>query len=112
MPSFNPTDLWKAALHTRAKIEIVSGYLYTWFEILGRTSSVTRLVYIDGFAGPGEYTNAPIGSPVAALNQAIRVLAPAVSALRSKELLFHFIEIVRRDGRLRRFKQESSEGRV
>jgi three-Cys-motif partner protein len=92
MPSFKPKGLWEAAPHTRAKIEIVSRYLYLWFEILGRTKKINRLVYIDGFAGPGEYTNLPIGSPVAVLNQAKRALFNADSPLRSKELRFHFIE--------------------
>lgn len=47
-------------------------YLFQWFSILG-TSTLFRgkdLWYIDGFAGPGEYTNHPIGSPNAALDAA------------------------------------------
>jgi len=35
--------------------KIVSRNLRSWLEILGRTRSITRLVYIDGFAGPGAY---------------------------------------------------------
>jgi three-Cys-motif partner protein len=92
MASFRPKTLWAAAPHTCAKIAIVSGYLYPWFQILGRAQNVTRLVYIDGFAGPGEYTNVSIGSPIAALNEAKKGLFNAASPLRSKELHFHFIE--------------------
>lgn len=92
MPSFKPKGLWESAPHTRAKIEIVSRYLYTWFEILGRARNTTRLVYIDGFTGPGEYTNISIGSPIAALDEAKKVLFNPASPLRDKELRFHFIE--------------------
>jgi len=92
MPSFKPKVLWEAAPHTRAKIEIVSRYLYTWFEILGRARNTTRLVYIDGFAGPGEYSNIPTGSPIAALDAAKKALFNANSPIRDKELQFHFIE--------------------
>jgi three-Cys-motif partner protein len=55
MPSFKPTDLWDAEPHTLAKIEIVRRYLFLWFSILSKKSN--RLVYIDGFAGPGGYKN-------------------------------------------------------
>ena len=92
MPTFKPKTLWEAAPHKRAKLDIVSGYLYPWFEIFGRTEGITRVVYIDGFAGPGEYTNIPNGSPVAALNEAKRVLSNPASTLRNKELRFYFIE--------------------
>ena len=90
--SFRPKTLWEAKPHTCAKIAIVSGYIRPWFEILGRAENITRLVYIDGFAGPGEYSNAPIGSPVAVLNEAKNALLDPDSPLRNKELVFHFIE--------------------
>ncbi len=41
-----------------------------WFRILGRYDN--KLVYIDGFAGPGEYKNYPKGSPIVALEVAMR----------------------------------------
>lgn len=71
MSSLPSGVLWDAEPHTRAKIEIVKGYLYRWAVILGQ--SFPELTYIDGFAGPGEYKNRIFGSPVAgleALNQA------------------------------------------
>ncbi|MCW1914983.1 three-Cys-motif partner protein TcmP [Luteolibacter sp. GHJ8] len=62
----NNSLLWQAAPHTIAKIEILKGYLNAWFPIVG--SKFKKLVYIDGFAGPGSYENHPEGSPLAALD--------------------------------------------
>lgn len=91
MPSFKPTDLWKAEPHTLAKIEIVRRYLYLWFYILGTKNK--RLVYIDGFAGPGLYTNSNESSPVAAL-RAAKTAAERLASSRSgnAQWLFYFIE--------------------
>ena len=66
--------IWKAQPHTVAKIEILSTYLLTWFQILGRSRRNEPLLYVDGFAGPGEYTNYPKGSPLAALSAAKQAL--------------------------------------
>src|SRR5258708_32856251 len=65
--------VWEAQPHTIAKIEMLGRYLRVWFQILGRSGR--DLWYIDGFAGPGEYTNHPDGSPVAALKAADAALA-------------------------------------
>ena len=60
---------WDAPPHTMAKIEILRRYLRAWFPILGSWSE--RIHYIDGFAGPGRYTDNRDGSPVAALEEAV-----------------------------------------
>jgi three-Cys-motif partner protein len=91
MPSFKPTGLWPAEPHTLAKIEIVRRYLYLWFSILDKHPS-KRLVCIDGFAGPGEYTNSPQGSPLAALTAAKSALERPGSGLNTKECCFLFVE--------------------
>ena len=91
MPSFKPTALWPAEPHTLAKIEIVRRYVYLWFSILGSHSD-KRFVYIDGFAGPGEYTNSHEGSPIAALVAAKQALELPGSGLKSKECCFLFVE--------------------
>lgn len=53
---------------------MLQAYLSRWFEILGRSKPRQNLWYIDGFAGPGEYTNSPTGSPVAAITSASEAL--------------------------------------
>ena len=92
MPPFKPRALWEMSPHTRAKLAIVDRYLYSWFQIFGRNGGIKRLVYIDGFAGPGEYTNFSKGSPVVAIVSAVKVLADPAPAIQSKELRFYFIE--------------------
>jgi three-Cys-motif partner protein len=62
--------MWPAEPHTLAKIAILQAYLLAWFSIMGRTMRKLPLLYIDGFAGPGEYTNSAKGSPRAALQAA------------------------------------------
>jgi three-Cys-motif partner protein len=91
MPSFKPTELWEAAPHTLAKIEIVRQYLVRWFQILGLKHRSGRLVYIDGFAGPGAYTNTSDSSPLAALRAAAQALQ-STPAIGSKEFCFLFTE--------------------
>ena len=91
MPSFKPTDLWNAEPHTLAKIEIVRRYLFLWFRILGTSSN--RLVYIDGFSGPGRYLNSDESSPIAALTGAKAAFDELVRAQREPtEWFFYFID--------------------
>ncbi|MCL5283466.1 MAG: three-Cys-motif partner protein TcmP, partial [Armatimonadetes bacterium] len=60
---------WKIQPHTRAKHEILQRYLQAWFPILNTYHQ--RIVYIDGFAGPGRYSGGEPGSPIIALDVAI-----------------------------------------
>jgi three-Cys-motif partner protein len=59
------TTRWELSPHTRAKHEILRRYLEAWLPILG--SWAGRIVFIDGFAGPGRYSGGEPGSPVIAL---------------------------------------------
>jgi three-Cys-motif partner protein len=77
MSSDLPT-VWKAEPHTIAKIDMLESYLYVWFSVLGRAFPGQDLWYVDGFAGPSEYINHPIGSPVAALNAAAKATTQGV----------------------------------
>src|SRR6476619_7245491 len=75
MPSVEHGTIWPADRHTLAKIEILKGYLNAYFPILGRSKRGQNILLVDGFAGPGEYTNASEGSPVAALRTAAASIA-------------------------------------
>jgi three-Cys-motif partner protein len=78
--------LWDLQPHTLAKHEILRRYLEAWFPIL--SSFNKRIVYIDGFAGPGEYAGGEPGSPVIAMETALghsRQLADEVVMLFIEE---------------------------
>jgi three-Cys-motif partner protein len=78
--------IWPIEAHTKAKHVILKRYLSAWFPILSRYSG--RIIYLDGFAGPGVYQAGEDGSPVIALQTASEHL------LRSsfQEIRFFFIE--------------------
>jgi three-Cys-motif partner protein len=61
-----PKDtLWPLDPHTLGKHLVLKAYLDAWFPIMGRWNG--RILFIDGFAGPGEYKNGERGSPLIAL---------------------------------------------
>jgi three-Cys-motif partner protein len=62
--------LWEIEPHTQAKHEILRRYLGPWYAIL--SSGFSRVLYIDGFCGPGRYAGGEPGSPIIALQEAIR----------------------------------------
>lgn len=61
--------IWPIENHTLAKHEILKEYLNAWIPILGTTSN--RIIFLDGFAGPGIYKNGEKGSPIIAIKTAI-----------------------------------------
>lgn len=81
-----PCTIWALQTHTKAKHEILENYLKAWFPILSKWSG--RVIYLDGFAGPGVYSGGEDGSPVIALQTAVG------HKLRRqfKEIMFFFIE--------------------
>ena len=85
MPPLTST-LWPLEPHTRAKHDILMRYLEAWFPILGQSSHPT-VIYIDGFAGPGLYSNAAPGSPVLALRAALQH-----QARMRTTVYFYFVE--------------------
>jgi len=81
-----PKDtLWAIEPHTSAKHQILRKYLDAWLPILGTYNK--RIVYVDGFAGPGRYTGGEPGSPIVALEAALTHQAKLPG-----ELVFLFIE--------------------
>ena len=57
--------IWDLKPHTSVKHDLLRGYLSAWFPILNKFNR--RVVFIDGFAGPGTYANGEPGSPIIAL---------------------------------------------
>ena len=81
-----PVDtLWSIEPHTAAKHKILRKYLDAWLPILQSFNG--RIIYLDGFAGPGRYIGGEPGSPLVALECAINHSAPLKG-----ELVFLFIE--------------------
>ncbi len=80
------STLWKLVRHTAAKHEILRRYLGAWFGIMGKYNH--RLIFIDGFCGPGRYEAGEIGSPLIALNTAIS----HYQKKHIKEVTFLFID--------------------
>lgn len=72
--------------HTKAKHEILKEYLKAWFPIL--TTYNQRIIYIDGFAGPGIYSGGEEGSPLVAIRTAI----DHTQKNRFNKIFFVFIE--------------------
>src|SRR5690242_20600084 len=68
MPSAIRTTIWEIEPHTLAKHAILREYLGAWFPIISKFNQ--RVVYLDGFCGPGEYKGGEPGSPIVALEVA------------------------------------------
>jgi three-Cys-motif partner protein len=69
------TTRWQLEPHTRAKHEILKRYLQAWMVILSQ-GRFPEILYIDGFAGPGEYIGREAGSPTIALDTALSYRPP------------------------------------
>jgi three-Cys-motif partner protein len=78
-------SIWAIEPHTKAKHEILRRYLSAWFPILA--SKNKRIIYVDGFAGPGRYSGGEPGSPVIALG-----VAAHHSQVQAGEVVFWFID--------------------
>lgn len=77
---------WPLQPHTEAKHRILAAYLAAWFPILS-LAGFERVIYIDGFAGPGRYVGGHEGSPLLA----IKALRSQTVSLKSV-FEFHFVE--------------------
>jgi three-Cys-motif partner protein len=81
------TTVWQLEPHSRAKHEILRRYLSAWMPILSQ-GGFPEILYIDGFAGPGEYNLGKDGSPIIAINTACS-FQPALRA----RVRFLFVEL-------------------
>src|SRR6266852_1169152 len=79
--------VWPSEGHTKAKHRILRGYLDAWLPIMSQHNG--RLVYVDGFAGPGIYAGGEPGSPIIALKA---FLEHKYRERIASELVYVFIE--------------------
>jgi three-Cys-motif partner protein len=85
-----PTStIWERDPHTAAKHQILDRYLAGWFPIMLHSTYWRSVTYLDGFAGPGEYSKGEDGSPLIALKRLLD--HPALVATR-RPVSFVFIE--------------------
>ena len=59
------STLWPIDPHTRGKHQVLRNYLNAWLPIMGSYNG--RILFIDGFCGPGQYEGGEDGSPLIAL---------------------------------------------
>lgn len=59
------TTLWSLEDHTLGKHMVLRAYLDAWLPII--LSTFEKAMFVDAFAGPGEYENEEDGSPIIAL---------------------------------------------
>ena len=83
--------IWSLEPHTRAKHEILKRYLQAWMVILSQ-GRFPEILYIDGFAGPGEYAGGEAGSPIIALDTALGFKTPLTAKV-------HFLFVEERNDR-------------
>jgi three-Cys-motif partner protein len=76
---------WDIEPHTAVKHRILQNYLNAWFPILNRCHR--RVIYLDGFSGPGVYKGGEPGSPIIALKTAYEHFRPI-----NGEAVFLFVE--------------------
>jgi three-Cys-motif partner protein len=89
--------VWDLEPHTLAKHQILERYLKAWFPILSTYHD--RIVYLDGFSGPGRYKKGEPGSPIIALD-----VANGHQKQFKEELVFIFVD--ERKDRIDNLKKE------
>ncbi len=90
--------IWPLEPHTRAKHEILKRYLQAWMVILSQ-GRFPEILYIDGFAGPGQYEGGEAGSPIIALDTALAFKPPLTATI-------HFLFVEERTDRADYLRQQ------
>lgn len=84
-----PEIRWPIEPHTQTKHLILRRYLEAWLPIMARSNG--RILFVDGFAGPGRYVGGEEGSPLIALGTLLA--HPQFQAAQGqREVVFIFIE--------------------
>jgi len=86
MKSDHDAEKWEMKGQTEMKHDILESYLIPWLRKIKEVDSKVR--YIDGFAGKGEYTTGEFGSPVIAMDVADRHMDTLTPTLEEYECVF------------------------
>lgn len=81
------TTLWDLEPHTIGKHLVLKNYMDAWLPIMGQSNR--RVLFIDAFAGPGEYSDGELGSPIIALRT---LIGHGARQLMTNEFVYEFIE--------------------
>jgi three-Cys-motif partner protein len=92
--------LWPLDDHTRAKHQVLAGYLSAWLPIMGQQAmkiqrlgkDPPRLLIVDGFCGPGRYEGGEDGSPLIMLKTLLEHDAFERMSEGGVEFIYLFIE--------------------
>jgi three-Cys-motif partner protein len=111
LPGMTEPILWNLEPHTAAKHRVLRAYLDAWIPVMAQQALVARsfagerprLLFVDGFAGPGRYAGSEPGSPLIMLQALLS--HSAFSRLDGVDFAFLFIE---HDGR----RVEHLEGEI
>ena len=82
------TTTWELEDHTLGKHRVLESYMGAWLPKIARYNR--HVLFVDGFAGPGEYRNGERGSPVIALESFVK---HAAFERMMDRITFVFIEL-------------------
>jgi three-Cys-motif partner protein len=82
--------IWELEPHTAAKHDLLRRYLGAWFPIMASSGIRRRLIFLDGFAGPGVYIGGEPGSPLIALDTLVN--HPQFPRWQRTEFVLAFLE--------------------
>lgn len=80
--------IWTLEPHTEAKHRILESYLAGWFPVMA--SWEKKILYLDGFSGPGRYAGGEPGSPLIALG--VLLNHPHFHRWQHRQFHFFFLE--------------------
>lgn len=93
--------LWEKETHTEAKHRVLAKYLDGWFPIMAnltlkhsKPTKPPQILVIDGYAGPGQYKDKSVGSPLIMLRRLLN--QPQFDRWQSIEFKFLFVEACER----------------
>ncbi|MGE5631586.1 MAG: three-Cys-motif partner protein TcmP [Caulobacteraceae bacterium] len=84
----NDENKWTYSEHAQVKHTLMKKYLEAWIPILG--SNNDTIMYVDGFAGRGQYANGSDGSPLLAMQACQEV--SHFKSVRNLKFICYFVE--------------------